>query len=495
MHPVIARCHRPLALASLLQVASLPAQSPAPMAETAITPTPGWSADDAMVFQQLTRLAEQLAHGGAALAMDPAHSRRGSPFGPAFTSASHAYDGDHFAEPGNGRSDAARALYVWPGSPANGASMTFCLSSDGRLLVAADHAGYAGAESPEPDAATGAGSRGRPADLLSTPGKGRDGRMWQTAAMVPTRPLALDLRDEQDQPVANGRIALAPRSWVAGSLQIVPAVDSDAAAAPDLVLPAGQVDTDAEGHAELRGVWVRDLVVCVGYQDGPMVALGSSAVQLRGHRLALTLPKAQLQQLRSRANESAAIATLKNISSAQAQCQASGVIDANQNGAGEYGYFAELSGAGPVRADSQGGVGTVTITPPVLSRAFAKVEGSRVVRSGYVFQIFLPSKIAAGTAEHKDGGGAGVSVDAAKAEVLWCCYAWPVEAGATGQRAFFINQGGDVLACSNADGLYSGAEKAPAATAAFLASDTGAMFSKVAANQLGKDGKDWRVIN
>jgi hypothetical protein len=43
-------------------------------------------------------------------------------------------------------------------------------------------------------------------------------------------------------------------------------------------------------------------------------------------------------------NEMAAIASLKNISSAQAQCQASGVIDSNNNGQGEYGFFAELAG-------------------------------------------------------------------------------------------------------------------------------------------------------
>ena len=40
-----------------------------------------------------------------------------------------------------------------------------------------------------------------------------------------------------------------------------------------------------------------------------------------------------LLSARLNANESAAIATLKNISSSQAQAQASGVIDSNNNGA------------------------------------------------------------------------------------------------------------------------------------------------------------------
>src|SRR5215470_1020630 len=71
---------------------------------------------------------------------------------------------------------------------------------------------------------------------------------------------------------------------------------------------------------------------------------------------------------RLNANESAAIATLKNISSAQAQCQASGAIDVNNNGAGEYGYFGELSGAVLIRGATQ------KIQPPVLSTAFGNVQ-------------------------------------------------------------------------------------------------------------------------
>ena len=85
---------------------------------------------------------------------------------------------------------------------------------------------------------------------------------------------------------------------------------------------------------------------------------------------------------RLNANESAAIATLKNISSSQAQCQASGVIDDNSNGAGEFGYFGELSGQDFVRAN--GAISTTEkITPAVLSSAFGNVDANgRVTRSG-----------------------------------------------------------------------------------------------------------------
>ena len=90
----------------------------------------------------------------------------------------------------------------------------------------------------------------------------------------------------------------------------------------------------------------------------------------------VALASGGLENARMNANESAAIATLKNISSAQAQCQASGVIDANGNGAGEYGFFAELAGSAPVRGSSQ------RISPPVLSSAFGKVADKIVEQSG-----------------------------------------------------------------------------------------------------------------
>ncbi|HKB14488.1 MAG TPA: prepilin-type N-terminal cleavage/methylation domain-containing protein, partial [Planctomycetota bacterium] len=48
-------------------------------------------------------------------------------------------------------------------------------------------------------------------------------------------------------------------------------------------------------------------------------------------------------------NETAAIATLRNLLAAQAQVQAASQIDVDGDGAGEYGTFGELSGADPVR--------------------------------------------------------------------------------------------------------------------------------------------------
>jgi hypothetical protein len=63
------------------------------------------------------------------------------------------------------------------------------------------------------------------------------------------------------------------------------------------------------------------------------------------------------------------------------------VIDANSNGMGEYGFFAELAGAVAVR-----GSATVMIDPPNLSTAFGNINAqSCVARSGYLFCMFLPT--------------------------------------------------------------------------------------------------------
>ncbi len=204
-----------------------------------------------------------------------------------------------------------------------------------------------------------------------------------------------------------------------------------------------------------------------------------------------------LLSARLNANESAAIATLKNIASSQSQAQASGVIDANNNGAGEFGFFGELSGAVGVRNTSAGGVGTDRISPPVLSNAFGNVAGSAVVRSGYVFRMFLPTTGSTWVTEAATGGGSGVTIIAADAEVLWACYAWPSSRGNSGNRAFFVNQGGDILASRMKTAQYSGTATPPDGGAAYMG-DT--MGSTIAANQTAAGGTDsdgnmWIVVN
>ena len=193
-----------------------------------------------------------------------------------------------------------------------------------------------------------------------------------------------------------------------------------------------------------------------------------------------------LLSARISANEAAAIATLRNLTSAQAQVQASDAIDEDNDGAGEYGSFGELSGVQNVRGMMN------MITPSVLSGAFGILTNSQVSRSGYLYQIFLPDAAGAGVAENATGGITAGTVDPNLCEVLWAAYAWPVNRQTSGNRAFFTNQAGDILQCQNDVATYSGTTTTPTADAAFTTA--GLISGMVAVNTTGQDGERWTTI-
>lgn len=158
---------------------------------------------------------------------------------------------------------------------------------------------------------------------------------------------------------------------------------------------------------------------------------------------------------RLNANESAAIATLNNLRSGQAQFREAAAIDRDDDGRGEYGWFQELAGAAPLR-----GRDGAHLSTPVLSQAFGKLVDGRVVRSGYCFQLWLPALGGGWVAE----GGPG-EVDRNAAETEFRCGAWPASP-TSGRRAFLTDAGGSVWACSNSDHRYCGKDQPmPASTA------------------------------
>jgi len=198
---------------------------------------------------------------------------------------------------------------------------------------------------------------------------------------------------------------------------------------------------------------------------------------------AIAIPR--LMSARLAANESAAISTLRSISSAQAQIQSSGAIDCDSDGAGEYAYFAELAGQQPLRVNTgtpaapvagAGNPATDRLNPAILSSAFGTVTAfgaSRCVsRQGYLFEMFLPANGAApvnGIPEDVGGGKlAGPFPGANNGELMWACYAWPGNVHKTGNRAFFVNQEGDLLQCLNRTATpFDGAITTPVASEAF----------------------------
>jgi prepilin-type N-terminal cleavage/methylation domain-containing protein len=204
-----------------------------------------------------------------------------------------------------------------------------------------------------------------------------------------------------------------------------------------------------------------------------------------------------LLSARLNANETAAIATLRNLSSAQAQFQAGAKIDVDEDGSGEFGYFGELSGGAQVRGP--GGTTLQAIEPPVLSAAFRSVNVRVVTRSGYVFQMYLPDATGVGVPEATDGGAdAGNLPDADMCETTWCCYAWPANYQTSGNRVFFVNQQGDVIQSNNqgANQQYSAITNAPEPDAAFIAPSTDdSIMGVVAVGTVGADNGRWLAVN
>jgi len=200
---------------------------------------------------------------------------------------------------------------------------------------------------------------------------------------------------------------------------------------------------------------------------------------------AIAIPN--LLAARLSANETASIATVRNIISAQAQFQQSGKADADDDGTGEYGGFVELSG---------GGIGRMNglLVPPVLSGAFQTLNANgEVSRSGYFFRIFLPDDNGVGVAEPAAGYPAGGgTINADLAETTWCVYSHPVNYNQSGNRTFFTNQAGDVIGTELA--AYSGTGNGPGADAAFKVATE--ITSQVDIGGPGQDGagNTWKQV-
>ena len=199
---------------------------------------------------------------------------------------------------------------------------------------------------------------------------------------------------------------------------------------------------------------------------------------------AIAIPN--LLAARLSANETAAIATLRNIISAEAQFQQSAKADTDNDGTGEYGGFLEMSGGGAGRM-------AAVLNPPVLSGAFRVLNATgEVSRSGYFFRVYLPGAAGVGVGEPQTGFTAAL-INADLVETTWCAYAWPVNYGQSGNRTFFTNQGGDVVATEK--NTYSGTAVGPASDAAFKPADAGKITGAVAIGVAGVDGSTWKQVN
>jgi prepilin-type N-terminal cleavage/methylation domain-containing protein len=184
---------------------------------------------------------------------------------------------------------------------------------------------------------------------------------------------------------------------------------------------------------------------------------------------AIAIPN--LLSARLSANESNAISSLRNMVTSQAQFQSSAAIDQDQDGTGEYGCFAELSGFCNL---TRGGL-AAPLNPPILPATFQSINAQGyATKSGYLFVMWLPSAATppVGIKDVAAGATPPAGVDPNNCEAMWCCYAWPVDTGTTGNRAFFVNQRGEILQTKMNNGApYTGITVVPAFSAAFTAAD------------------------
>ncbi len=200
------------------------------------------------------------------------------------------------------------------------------------------------------------------------------------------------------------------------------------------------------------------------------------------------------------ANETAALATLRNLASRQAEIRRSGTIDCDGDGIGEYGTFLELTGSVGVRKSADGSVKAGSLKPPLLSPALSNVDPEGIVtKSGYCFRIYLPDSAPTSGFVHETGpaekaglkgGTAKVGVDVS--EKFWCAYAWPVSRGNSGNRCFFVNQAGDVMQSNNDVARWSGYGQAPPPDSGFRGHGAS---SPLAVGTRGMDGEVWKVTN
>jgi len=210
-----------------------------------------------------------------------------------------------------------------------------------------------------------------------------------------------------------------------------------------------------------------------------------------------------LLSARLNANESAAVATLRNVVSAQSQLQSQGAIDQDLDGIGEHGWFTEMSGSVNIRDDSGANTGP-TLTPPVLSASLGTVNAQgHVSKSGYYFMVNLPDDTGAPQVELATGSPG--TEDPELSETTWICYAWPASFNNTGNRVFVVNQTGDVLQTNNLNGStgsYTGTTGAnavvPDGDAAIVntsSADITGVLSISNQPSAANDANTWLVLN
>ena len=165
-----------------------------------------------------------------------------------------------------------------------------------------------------------------------------------------------------------------------------------------------------------------------------------------------------LRARRIRNNEAGIIASLRTLCTSEAAFQSSTLADADNDACGEFGFLGELCGLHAPRGQP------VPAAPAFFTTGFGdhleRLGGTALWR-GYYLRVYLPT--AKGVALGETGKQAvATAADANLQEVFFAVYAWPVELGETGERAFVVTQEFRVFATRNVGCQnYGGLSNAP----------------------------------
>jgi len=195
--------------------------------------------------------------------------------------------------------------------------------------------------------------------------------------------------------------------------------------------------------------------------------------------------------------ETAAIGTLRALLSAETTFVTRTIVDQDEDGNGEYGFFRELTGVSIPRSKA-----AALASGDVFSRSFGSVDENGVVsKSGYCFIIYLPT--AGGPAVTEAGGVPAANPDDADVqEAHWLCYGWPAAYSHTGYRVFAVSEQGQILQANNEGtdsdaGIYDGRLEIPQPGAALL--ENGGRENNLDSRfphsgEAGSDGQLWTQV-
>lgn len=255
-------------------------------------------------------------------------------------------------------------------------------------------------------------------------------------------------------------------------------------------------------------------VTAVNAQAGLMTA--GASTQIRGTvAMGESAAASQIAETFIAGNEESAIATLRAIVDAQGQVRAAASIDADGDGDGEFAYLGELMGLASRTLpllDGEEVAPELRVDPALLDPSFGiltrSARGTVLLRDGYAFQVHLPGPTASdeefdlypGLAESGVDGVGGTTPDDVQPDVIasahaWVCYAWPLEHGRSGVRAFFVDQDGIVVQTPNGSGLYAGLDRVPRYDAALCSAGRGNLLAAAGwTDGTSVDGQRWEAL-